>query len=138
MDRISREQYLIASVKLVAQRGTCLRAKVGCIIEIDGRIVATGYNGSLPGESHCTDPGVGCLIIDGHCKRTIHAEANALCWAARRGSAVEGARMWTYGWKGGICPECRKLARAAGVVDIVEIPLEETEEEATRFGRLHP
>lgn len=119
--RMIREEYLIASVKLVAQRGTCLRAKVGAIIERDGRIISTGYNGSTSGEPHCLD--VGCLMEDGHCIRTVHAEANAIAFAARHGISVEGATLWTFGWKDGCCKTCKKLALSAGIKEIKEIPL---------------
>lgn len=61
----------------LAERSTCKKAHVGVIItDWNGVIVASGYNGSLPSAEHCED--VGCLIHDGHCIRTIHAEANAI------------------------------------------------------------
>jgi dCMP deaminase len=120
--RWTREQILIETTKLEAKRGTCLRAQVGCVIAIEGRVIATGYNGAPPGEPHCID--VGCQMEEGHCVRTIHAEANAICWAARRGVSVLGATLYTYGWSGGICHRCEKLAKSAGVIKIVEIPME--------------
>lgn len=125
MSRISREDWLIAATKLISYRGTCLRAQVGCLIVKEGRILSSGYNGSPPGASHCQD--VGCLMEGGHCVRTIHAEANAIAWAARNGIAIEGATLYTYGWKGGICPTCKKLSQSAGIIEVVEIPLDVTE-----------
>ncbi len=122
MERITREQYLIEAVKLAARRGTCLRAQVGCIIVREGRILVTGYNGSLPGEPHCLD--VGCQMEDNHCVRTIHAEANAICFAAKHGIALEGTTLYSYGWKGGICPRCRKLCLAAGIKEMVEVEID--------------
>jgi dCMP deaminase len=132
--RWTREQVLIETTKLEAKRGTCLRAQVGCVIAIEGRVIATGYNGAPPGEPHCID--VGCQMEEGHCVRTIHAEANAVCWAARRGVSVLGATMYTYGWSGGICHRCEKLSKSAGVIKIVEIPFEETRP-LTNNLRLH-
>ncbi len=62
---------------LLAERGTCKRAKVGCVVTDESNVIlATGYNGSLPGSPHCIDSE--CLVVDGHCIRTIHAEMNAL------------------------------------------------------------
>jgi deoxycytidylate deaminase len=69
---------------------------------------------------------------EGHCVRTIHAEANAIAWSARKGIAIEGATLYTYGWESGICHRCRKLALSAGIVKIVEIPME-TAEDASFF-----
>lgn len=121
-DRISRHDMMIAITKIVAQRGTCNRARVGCVIARNGRIIVTGYNGSPPGRPHCLEEG--CQVVDNHCVRTIHAEANAIAFAARYGISVEGAVLYSYGWAGGVCPTCRKLALSAGIADIVEIPLE--------------
>lgn len=62
----------------VAKRSTCPRKSVGAVI-VDPlylRIVSMGFNGSVPNTPHCTD--AGCLIHEGRCIRTIHAELNAL------------------------------------------------------------
>lgn len=79
----------------MALRATCKRAQHGCVITKDNQIVATGYNGSLPGEPHCVD--VGCLMIDGHCKRTLHAEENAIIQAARMGVSLAGGWLYVTG-----------------------------------------
>jgi len=74
--------------KVVADRSTCCRAKVGCVL-VDtetNTIVATGYNGSVKEAPHCED--VGCLLVNGHCKRTIHAELNAVLHLERRYSKL--------------------------------------------------
>jgi dCMP deaminase len=113
--RIERYELIEEITKLVARRGTCLRAQVGCVIEKDGRILSMGYNGSPPGEKHCSDPGVGCEMVGGHCVRTTHAEANAIAWAAREGISVRGSRLFVYGWDKGICSACEKLAKSAGI-----------------------
>jgi dCMP deaminase len=111
--RIERYELIEEITKLVARRGTCLRATVGCVIEKDGRILSLGYNGSPPGAPHCTE--IGCEIVGGHCVRTIHAEMNAICWAAREGISIKGARLFVYGWSKGICPACEKAARSSGI-----------------------
>lgn len=117
MSRVAKVKFLIDTVKALSELGTCNRAKVGCLIVRNFRIIATGYNGSPPGFPHCTD--VGCDMEDGHCIRTTHAEANAICFAAREGRVTEGTEMWVYGWDGGICHRCQKLALSAGIVKIV-------------------
>ena len=76
--RPSRIEHYLELAKIVAKRSTCGRAGVGAVL-VDAetnKIVATGYNGSAKGSPHCTD--VGCLLVEGHCIRTIHAEMNAL------------------------------------------------------------
>ena len=74
--RITWYEYFLKIAKAVSLRSTCPRLAVGCVITYKNKIVTTGYNGAPPGEPHCTE--VGCMIVDGHCKRTIHAEENAL------------------------------------------------------------
>lgn len=115
--RISRKELMLSISDLVGQRGTCPRARVGAVIEKNGRILAIGYNGSLSGLPHCDD--VGCELMDGHCVRTVHAEANALMFCAKHGISVDGATLYTTGWGGGSCHRCTKLAYAAGILAIV-------------------
>ena len=72
------DEYFLSIAEKVAEQSTCLRAHVGAVF-VDGdtkRILSTGYSGSLPGAPHCDE--VGCLIEDGHCRRTVHAEINGL------------------------------------------------------------
>ena|SRR5438128_343895 len=117
MERISRDDMFLAICKEVAKRGTCLRAQVGCLIVKDNRIISTGWNGSPPGKPHCFD--VGCIIENGHCIRTIHAETNAIGFAARYGISTEGADLLTTGWP--LCLTCEKLAISAGIRNIVRL-----------------
>ena len=100
-DRLSWNQYFLMITRQVAERSTCLRAKVGAVIVRDRSIVATGYNGAPAGMPHCLD--VGCLIyrsetpdgeIEENCFRTIHAEINAIAQAARNGSAIHDAAVY--------------------------------------------
>ncbi len=60
--RPSWDQYFLTITRQVAERSTCLRAKVGAVIVRDRSILATGYNGSPAGLPHCTE--VGCLVYE--------------------------------------------------------------------------
>ena len=100
-ERLSWNQYFLMITRQVAERSTCLRAKVGAVIVRDRSIVATGYNGAPAGMPHCLD--VGCLVyrsetpdgeIEENCFRTIHAEINAIAQAARNGSAIRDAAVY--------------------------------------------
>ncbi len=77
--RLSWNEYFLRLARQAADMSTCPRASVGVVVVKDKRIVATGYNGAPRGRPHCQD--VGCLMVNGHCIRTIHAEANALLFA---------------------------------------------------------
>jgi dCMP deaminase len=85
----------------ISKRGTCDRGRSGCVIAKDKQILATGYVGSPAGFPHCDDVGhqIKKLIHeDGkttqHCVRTVHAEQNAVCQAAKRGVSIKGATIY--------------------------------------------
>jgi len=108
--RISREELKLRLVDLVAQRSTCPRANVGCAIFKDGRVVVTGYNSSPAGMDHCSD--VGCLMEQGKCIRTVHAEAGAISFAAREGISLKDTEMYlTFS----PCIDCAKLIVNSGI-----------------------
>ena len=114
MERPTWDEQHMAIAQLVARRATCDRARVGCALVVNQRIVSTGYNDSLPGAQHCD--AVGHLMHEGHCIRTVHAEGNALADAAKRGVAVDGATAYCTHSP---CPFCLKLLLAAGIRRIV-------------------
>jgi dCMP deaminase len=90
--RQSWDQYFLGLATEISKRSTCARLKVGAIFTRDSRILATGYNGSLPGRPHCDD--VGCLMHEGHCIASVHAENNAICQAAQHGISLKDS--WLY------------------------------------------
>lgn len=110
----------------VAKRGTCTRKKLGAILVKDKRVIATGYNGSPPGQPHCTD--VGCFVvpttqkIEGkeitkdHCIRTIHAELNAILQCALHGIKTHNATLYVMY---NPCYYCAKTIVAAGIKRVV-------------------
>jgi deoxycytidylate deaminase len=85
--RPEKDQTFMRMARELAAQSTCPRAlKLGgvgaILLELDSRRpLGFGYCGSKPGEPHCTDPDVGCLIgPEGGCVRTVHAEVNAFDW----------------------------------------------------------
>ena len=99
---------------LASERATCPRMHCGCVFVKDKNVIATGYNGSIPGDDHCDE--AGCLIVDNHCVRTVHAEMNALVQAAKRGHAVEGATAYVTNMP---CTTCAKTLVTAGIKRVV-------------------
>lgn len=82
--RISRDELYVEIAKLIAQRGTCARRQVGCVlVDARGRILSTGYNGVAAGRLHCSEghPCKGSCMPSGQgldlCD-AIHAEQNAI------------------------------------------------------------
>jgi dCMP deaminase len=110
MKRVSWNRYFMNLAVQAATRSTCPRKHVGAIIVREKAVLSTGYNGSIRGAPHCTD--VGCLMDNGHCVRTVHAEANALVQAARHGVGLEKAEIYV---SASPCFECFKLIANSGI-----------------------
>lgn len=121
--RDSWDRYFLRIAREVATRATCDRKHVGAVLVQDRRIVATGYNGSIPGAAHCDEAG---HLLEGappkggedrrHCVRTVHAEANAVAQAATHGASTAGATCYVTAAP---CWICFRLLAAAGVRRIV-------------------
>jgi dCMP deaminase len=112
--RVSWDEYFMNIARTVATRATCDRKFVGSVIVRDRIILATGYNGSIRGLPHCDEEGH--LMEDGHCVRTVHAEANAIVQAARSGVRIDGADVYVTASP---CWGCFRLLANAGVRRIV-------------------
>lgn len=113
-EKPSWDHYFMNIAKAVATRSTCNRKHVGAVIVRDRRMLATGYNGSVRGLPHCDD--VGHMMVDGHCVRTIHAEANAVIQAAMHGIRIEGSGIYVTASP---CWNCFKMIANAGIKRIV-------------------
>jgi len=117
------DNYFIDMMDTVGKRATCDRGRSGCIIVKDRRIISTGYVGSPSGLPHCDE--VGHLmkqVIDDdgttrqHCMRTIHAEQNAICQAAKHGISLEGSTLYC---KMEPCRVCAMLIISCGIKKVV-------------------
>jgi dCMP deaminase len=118
MSTLSRVQTDMAIAHIIAMRGSCRRAKVGCVITRDHRIISTGYNGSLLYKK--------CLECDisKKCKDAVHAEANAIAFAAKEGIRLNGATLYCTHAP---CYECAKLIHQVGIKDVIYEELYETD-----------
>lgn len=114
MPRKDWDSYFMDIATQVATRATCDRKHVGAVIVNDRTILSTGYNGSIKGMVHCDD--VGHMMEDGHCVRTVHAEANAIIQAAKNGVQIDGATIYTTASP---CWWCFKLIVNSGLKKIV-------------------
>lgn len=112
--RPSWDEYFLKLAMLASERATCPRMHCGCVIVRDKFVLSTGYNGSLPGQPHCDD--IGCLMVDGHCVRTVHAEMNALAQATRHGVSLDGATAYVTNMP---YTNCAKALVAAGIRRVV-------------------
>ncbi|MBT5875805.1 MAG: cell division protein DedD [Candidatus Latescibacteria bacterium] len=117
------DEYFLKLMDEVSKRATCDRGRSGCLIVKDKRILCTGYVGSPAGIPHCDE--VGHLMkqvidedgtIRQHCVRTIHAEQNAICQAARYGTPLDGTTLYC---RMEPCRTCAMLIISVGIKKVV-------------------
>lgn len=122
-DRQSWDDYFLEIADAVSKRATFDRGKSGRVIVKNRQIQVTGFVGSPTGLEHCEDIGHQMKRLtheDGkvteHCMRTIHAEQNAICQAARQGIPIEGSTIYTRMTP---CRTCAMLIINCGINRVV-------------------
>jgi len=103
----------------LATASKCVSKQVGAVIVKDGRILSTGYNGTPAGYTNCCDFWNGQYTSQHHqWSKTyeIHAEMNAIIWAAKNGISIDGATIYVTLEP---CSECSKNLIASGIKRIV-------------------
>lgn len=103
------DEYFKNIVRVTSTRSPCDRLQVGCLLVKDNRIISQGYNGFLPGAPHKS------VIRDGHEQGTVHAEQNAVCDCAKRGSSCEGSTAYITHFP---CVICTRILLASGIKEI--------------------
>lgn len=121
--RPSWDDYFMEVAHAISKRATCDRGKSGCVIARDRQLIVSGYVGAPSGFAHCDE--VGHQIkrvthengeITEHCTRTVHAEQNAVCQAARLGVSISGATVYTRMTP---CRTCAMLLINCGIRRVV-------------------
>ena len=121
--RPSWDEYYFEIMHAVAKRATCDRGRSGCVIQKDNHILATGYVGAPSGLPSCDE--VGHFIqevigsddtIEERCIRTVHAEQNAICHAAKLGIAIDGATLYCTMTP---CRTCALLIINSGIKQVI-------------------
>ncbi len=103
----------------LATASKCVSKQVGAVIVKNGRILSTGYNGTPTGFTNCNEHWNGEYTKEHHeWSKTyeIHAEMNAIIWAARQGISIENATIYVTLEP---CSECSKNLIASGIKRIV-------------------
>ena len=114
--------FFLKTAYLLGQESKCVSKQVGAVIVLNKRIVSTGYNGTVPGFKNCCDrfpeydP---AYSREEHHKFSsmyeVHAEMNAIAFAARNDIGIEGAEIYTILQP---CDDCLKNIIAAGIKKI--------------------
>lgn len=138
MVRPSRDEMLMGIARVASLRSTCSRASVGAVISREGRPMSLGYNGAPSGMTHCDhscdcgglgsrvgnvprwNPTGGVHYTDCNsekpCLISVHAEVNAIAFAARFGASTNNAEMHITLSP---CRSCSHLIINAGIVRVV-------------------
>ena len=121
--RPSWDAYFMEVANAASKRATCDRGRSGCVIARDKQIMVSGYVGSPTGFPHCDE--VGHQIkkvthengeVTEHCMRTVHAEQNAICQAAKIGVSIAGATLYNRMTP---CRTCAMLLINCGIKRVV-------------------
>jgi dCMP deaminase len=91
-----KDIYMELAEKL-ALRSHCVKAQVGAVLTKDTRIISLGYNGPPAGTHNCDLewPDTGCpRDSKGSCSLALHAEQNAILYAAKNNVSMQGATLF--------------------------------------------
>lgn len=117
------DEYFMEIANTVSKRATCDRGRSGCVIAKGKQILVTGYVGSPTGLQHCDDAGhqLKRLVhedgkITQHCMRTVHAEQNAICQAAKLGISIDNSTLYCRMTP---CRTCAMLIINCGIKRVV-------------------
>lgn len=103
----------------LARRSHCIKAQVGAVLTRDTRIISIGYNGPPAGTHNCDEefPETGCpRDSKGSCSLALHAEQNAILYAAKNGSMIEGATLYVTLSP---CLACARIIYSMGIRRVV-------------------
>jgi len=121
--RPSWDDYFMEVANTIAKRATCDRGRSGCVIARDRQLLVTGYVGSPAGLPHCDEVGHQMKkmlheddSVTQHCVRTVHAEQNAICQAAKLGVSIKGATLYCRMTP---CRVCAMLIVNCGITRVV-------------------
>jgi len=140
------DKPLMETAKIWANMSYCVRLKVGAVLALDGRIIGTGYNGTLNGTENCCEEIVGqetCSDCEGKgyfeiegvvisdCERcggvgkintlktkeeVLHAEQNVITFCAKNGLSTNNTTMYITAAP---CTMCAKLIVQSGIKEVV-------------------
>jgi dCMP deaminase len=109
LDRLSWDEYFMATAFLTSSRSPDQRLKVGCALVKDNHIISLGYNGFLPSLPHQS------YIENNHELATVHAEQNCISDCSKRGVKTEDSSAYVTHYP---CINCFKILAAAGIKTI--------------------
>jgi dCMP deaminase len=143
MSKIGFDELYMELAENLAKKSHCVKAKVGAVISKDTRIISLGYNGPPAGTHNCDEewPETGCpRDRKGGCSLALHAEANAILYAAKNQITLEHATLYVTLAP---CLPCARIIYTTGIRKVIYknsyaaykgIDVEEGVEFLKRFG----
>jgi len=108
--RLDWDEYFMSIALLASQRSPCQRLHVGSVIVKNNRLVSMGYNGFIPGAPHIS------RIVNNHEQSIIHSEINAITDCAKRGTSLDGAKIYVTHYP---CINCFRSIASCGIKEII-------------------
>ncbi len=127
----------------IALKSHCVKAQVGAVLAKDTRIISLGYNGPPSGTHNCDEEFAehGCpRDSKGSCSLALHAEQNAILYAAKHKGSIEGSTLYVTLSP---CIACARVIFTAGIktvfykhsyADYKKLPTDEGVEFLKKFG----
>ncbi len=103
----------------LAKRSHCIKRHVGAVLTKETRIISIGYNGPPAGTHNCDMqwPDDGCpRDSKGGCSLAIHAEQNAILYAVKNKTSVEGATLYVTLSP---CLSCARIIYSMGIKKVI-------------------
>lgn len=117
-----KESTFIEIAKVIAKESKCVSLQVGAVIVKDNRIISMGYNGTVSGSLNCNECVGNEFTRENHSEwsdsHEIHAEMNALMFAAKNGLPVDGCTLYCTHEP---CDQCLKNIIQSGIKRIVYV-----------------
>jgi len=100
--------------KATSLRSTCIHREQGVVLVKGNNVIATGYNGSAPGQPHCIELGWCAKDARQSCRAEgLHGESNAIASAAKQGISTQWATAYCLYSP---CRACCNLLKSAGIM----------------------
>lgn len=109
--------YMELAINL-SKKSHCVRAKVGAVLTKDTRIISLGYNGPPAGTHNCDEewPDTGCSRDSkGSCSLALHAEQNAILYAAKNKTSMDGSTLYVTLSP---CISCARVIFTTGITKV--------------------
>lgn len=117
-----RQEFFVSVLKQLSMESKCVSRQVGCLIVKDGRIISTGYNGTISGAANCNTIFSSDFNRDEHhtwsLLNEIHAEQNAIAVAAKYGISLNNCVCYTSMQP---CNTCLLLLAQSGIKEIIYV-----------------